>query len=329
MKTTVQIQQHQNLDTTQLGGSAHGTPANPVSQVASGVNYVQSSVSKLFTPMNDAAFDAFTRDIATRGQLEPILIRGHEIVDGWHRYRACIALNIEPRFEVVDASADVRALSISLNLQRRQLSTSQKAVVAARLTIEDSNGNFQSESAGESVRNAMTVGQAAVRFAVSERSVHLARRVLERGDVDLIDAVERDQVAVSVAAAIAKHEGGSDRSAALARALNKDEDAPIRAGQTKLLRRLSRPSVAKEQFASITSDSSDAFPDQHIVEPTLLALCERFERAADVLARAVSSFTMVAALDLAPTQERVERSISGLQRALRTPVSAHPVDSKP
>ena len=58
--------------------------------------------------MDAESFKALAQDIREQGQLEPIDLVGDEIVDGWHRYRACQLLELEPeqRAAVVMLAAD-------------------------------------------------------------------------------------------------------------------------------------------------------------------------------------------------------------------------------
>ena len=90
-------------------------------------------VSEIFPSMPPAEFDALVADITANGLREPIHVMGNSVVDGRHRYRACLQAGVEPQFVVVPDGTDLNALVISLNLRRRHLDESQRAMVAARL----------------------------------------------------------------------------------------------------------------------------------------------------------------------------------------------------
>lgn len=84
--------------------------------------------------MDEAAFAALVADIAAHGQREPILILDGQVIDGRHRLRACEQLGLEPLVRLVSAEdGDPFGLVVSLNLHRRHLNESQRAMVAARL----------------------------------------------------------------------------------------------------------------------------------------------------------------------------------------------------
>ena len=66
---------------------------------------------------------------------EPIRVDAEGlIVDGRNRYRACLAAVVEPRFLECQAESPAE-LSLSLNLHRRHLNSSQRAVMAARMAL--------------------------------------------------------------------------------------------------------------------------------------------------------------------------------------------------
>ena len=75
-------------------------------------------------------FSALVEDIRANGQREPIYLHEGRIIDGRNRYRACQQLGIEPDTRVWDGVGSLVAFVVSLNLQRRHLTSSQKAIVA-------------------------------------------------------------------------------------------------------------------------------------------------------------------------------------------------------
>jgi ParB-like chromosome segregation protein Spo0J len=82
--------------------------------------------------MSAEAFDELKADIEKRGLIEPIWIKGDEIVDGRHRYRACVELGISPATRQYEGD-DIEAFVIAANVRRRQLSRQQRSGFVRRL----------------------------------------------------------------------------------------------------------------------------------------------------------------------------------------------------
>jgi ParB-like chromosome segregation protein Spo0J len=98
----------------------------------------------LFPEPTAAEFEALKADMKVNGQIDPISVANGKIVDGRSRYRACLELRIEPRFEDVSgkSEAELVALSVSRNLHRRHLTQQQRRELIAKLlkaTPEKSN----------------------------------------------------------------------------------------------------------------------------------------------------------------------------------------------
>ncbi len=169
--------------------------------------YTLHPATEIFPIMDEASFAALVSDIELNGQVEPILVRDGQVIDGRHRLRACEQLGIEPLVREVGAGeGDPTTLVISLNLHRRHLTESQRAMVATRLATlpqgrpTDKPANlpvFQTASS-------FTQEQAAETLNVSERLVRQARQVQATGVPELVEAVDSGELAVSTAARIAQ-----------------------------------------------------------------------------------------------------------------------------
>jgi len=151
-------------------------------------------VANIFPLVEGAEFDEFVADIRQHGLHEPIIVYGDKILDGRNRYRACLAAGIEPTFTVYQGDDPV-AYVISLNLRRRHLDESQRAMVAAKLATLKLGDNQHSEG--------LPIGRSSELLNVGERSIARAREVISRGATELVRAVEHGRVSVSAAADIA------------------------------------------------------------------------------------------------------------------------------
>ena len=135
-------------------------------------------------------------DIRDHGLHEPIVVYEDKILDGRNRYRACEAAGGEPTFTVYQGEDPVSYV-VSLNLRRRHLNESQRAMVAAKLATL-SRGDNQHSPIGETSQ-----AKAAGLLNVGKRSVERAREVIDHGATELVHAVERGTVSVSAAADVA------------------------------------------------------------------------------------------------------------------------------
>src|SRR5262245_64864510 len=87
-------------------------------------------VANIFPMMSAEEFVALKTDIQQHGLREPIWTYHGQIIDGRNRYLACTELGIEPEYREWGGEGSLVAFVVSLNLQRRHLSSSQKAVLA-------------------------------------------------------------------------------------------------------------------------------------------------------------------------------------------------------
>jgi hypothetical protein len=87
-------------------------------------------IANLFPMMSEDEYRALVADIRKKGLLEPIWTYQGQIIDGRNRYRACEELGIEPRYREWNGQGSLVAFVVSLNLQRRHLTSSQKAMIA-------------------------------------------------------------------------------------------------------------------------------------------------------------------------------------------------------
>ena len=69
-------------------------------------------LSDIFPAMPDAEYRQLVKDIARNGLLEDILLYDEKILDGRHRYRACIDNGIEPRFRNYEGDDPVGAVLV-------------------------------------------------------------------------------------------------------------------------------------------------------------------------------------------------------------------------
>src|SRR5262249_38853023 len=151
-------------------------------------------LADIFPLVDGAEFDELVADIREHGLHEPIVVFEDKILDGRNRYRACEAARVEPTFTAYTGD-DPISYVISLNLRRRHLDESQRAMVAAKLATLKLGDNQHSE--GSSIEGASRL------LNVGHASVERAKTVQRAGTPELVSAVERGAISVSAAADVA------------------------------------------------------------------------------------------------------------------------------
>jgi N6-adenosine-specific RNA methylase IME4 len=157
----------------------------------------------VFPLLGDTEFDALVADIKTHGLITAITVFRDKILDGRNRYRACLEANVEPRFVEFEGD-DPIAFVVSANIKRRHLDESQRAMIAARLANMSEGRPWPSKDNSANLPSCVSQRRAGELVNVSTRSVTNASVVLDRGAPELVRAVDLGQIAVSVAAELAR-----------------------------------------------------------------------------------------------------------------------------
>lgn len=172
---------------------------------------VAHEAANILPMMGEAEFAAFMADIEDNGLREPIIVYKGKILDGRHRYKACLELSIDPdllKLDDHDIGHDPIAYVKSVNLWRRHLTDGQRAMVAvesekmyaAALKGKEKARKTGGDSCtGAIVPSGTAAEKAAFESGVSARSVASAKKVVNEGAKQVADAVRSGQVSVKVA----------------------------------------------------------------------------------------------------------------------------------
>jgi N6-adenosine-specific RNA methylase IME4 len=184
-------------------------------------------LANIFPMLDGLAISILAADIRQYGLREPVLLHQGMILDGRNRYAALCELQMlksplgpgwstlenkplpADRLDVglhglyVDWQGarlghDALALVLSLNLHRRHLDESQRAMIAARLTIAAPAKGRKSAVTRPPI-GGLTTLEAAGRLNVGQRTLERARAVLLSGSKPLIDAIDKGRLAVAEA----------------------------------------------------------------------------------------------------------------------------------
>ena len=159
-------------------------------------------ICDLFPRMPGPEFVALKKDIRENGLLEPIWLYDGKVLDGRHRHFACQEVGVEPRYRQYEGSNPL-GFVISLNLNRRHLSESQRAMVAANLANMVVGGK---EANSANLPNCQPVSQsvAAQLLQVSTRAVTSAAKVKRSAPAEVVEAVKNGNISLNMAAQVAE-----------------------------------------------------------------------------------------------------------------------------
>jgi len=159
------------------------------------MNYEYHELANLFPLMDESQYSDLVADIKENGLIESIILYEGKILDGRNRYNACNDAGVEPSFVEYEGE-DALSYVISLNLNRRHLNESQRAMIGARLANMKGRRKV-GKSADFSNKDASD------KLNVSERIIRSAKQVQKEGIEDLQKSVEAGRVSVSAASDIA------------------------------------------------------------------------------------------------------------------------------
>jgi len=233
------------METTTPSPSRHSSELT--TPVLPGAPLSPHPAAALFPMLPEAELKALAQDIKEHGQRQPIVVYKGQVLDGRNRREACRIARIEPWVVEWDgAGGDPVAYVLSVNLHRRHLNESQRAMVAARLKVMFEEGAHQRMLAGTPPANLPEGGEsrskAAKMLNFSARTVENASKVLRDGVPGLVAAVERGEAAVSAAAVVAGAQK-ADQQKIVARG----EKAITQAAKTIKERRPKRAKPASKQ----------------------------------------------------------------------------------
>jgi ParB-like chromosome segregation protein Spo0J len=163
-------------------------------------------------PMDEESLGELMEDIRKHGQRVPVELLDGEIIDGRRRATACNRLGIKPK--TVDVQVDDPVAYVcSLNLHRRHLTPSQRAMIAKRADEliaklkEQAKERQKRKPAGSVVATVppqngagKTRDQLGKMFDVGGRLIDYAGMVVEKGVPELAKAVEEGRMSVTSAA---------------------------------------------------------------------------------------------------------------------------------
>lgn len=221
-------------------------------------------LSNLLPMMSDRESMLLRADIFKNGQQEDIILLDGMILDGRNRYKACIDLGITPKTKTFEGDkAAALEFVIARNVHRRQLSASQKSIVAlnclphikdevakARIAkIRAARKEIQAILPGTTRKTADHLQSrdiAGLLVGVSGRSVQYAEELSAKAP-EMVEKVMKGEMALSKALREAKLKAKKGRPT-----------DPIRRTLTRLLHLVEEKSKAEPAMAEVLRALADA-----------------------------------------------------------------------
>ena len=182
-------------------------------------------ICRILPEMTPAEYAALAADVAAKGLVRAITTHEGMILDGRHRYRACLDSGVAPRFEVYEGSDPVGFVASSCT--HRNLKTSQRALVAAgfleyeraqakaRLSASGGDRRSGKENLPDPIKSAgQARDKAGARMGVSGRTVDVAADVLENAVPEIVEMVKAGNMALNEAVHVVSLNDGMQRKIA-------------------------------------------------------------------------------------------------------------------
>jgi hypothetical protein len=170
------------------------------------MKYKQHPLSAAFPGLNEDDFRALTDDIDANGVREKIVVYEGMILDGWHRYSACMELNVKKPPMIEYEGDDPVGFVLSKNLHRRHLDASQRAFAIAQLSEWQEKAGRPSHNL-ERIKSDKFIGLSAPKAAelagVGEMTMRHARAAT-KAIPEIQEAIVKGEMAVSEAAKLAR-----------------------------------------------------------------------------------------------------------------------------
>ena len=212
--------------------------------------YEHHPIAEIFPMLPGPEIKLLADSIKTVGLKDPIWLAEGKILDGRNRKLACEMANVKPRYENVPEGADLLEFMLACNAEKRNLSASQRAMVAAKLEGKKHGGDRKSGKQ----EPLPSLDEIAKRFRVSKTSVKEARTIRADCDKKIVEAIEAGKVKVSDAAKeIVRASPPAEQRKALKLLLAEDNNISTLAGALAKLRNDRRieemHSAASDKFA--------------------------------------------------------------------------------
>lgn len=219
-------------------------------------------LSNLFPMFDQGQMLELINDIKNNGLMTPIWTYNGEIIDGRNRYEACIKAGVPPEYQEFDRpEEELLPFILSLNLQRRHLSQSQKAMIATKLkpyyTKQARERMIAGNNAdpGDNSPQGRASDQAGKMLGVSGKTVQRAEKIIAEHP-EYIAPIQSGEKTINAARAEIKAKQAPPGPEAVKATLDK-ADTQIKDALARQ-REAEPPSIRAGRLLSVCNDLTDA-----------------------------------------------------------------------
>lgn len=153
-------------------------------------------IANIFPMMPAHELSVLADDIKQTGLQSEILLYENAILDGRNRYEACLLAGTEPEFKQYEGTEPLQYI-ISLNLIRRHLNETQRAVIASKLANITHGGDRRSDQTAN-LPFEISQPEAAEMLNVSERTIRTVKEI-DRKAPEYINKMESGEITANEA----------------------------------------------------------------------------------------------------------------------------------
>ena len=165
--------------------------------------YKRHELSQIFPDMDESDIALLADDIKANGQHDLIYLLEGKVLDGWHRYQACLQSGVNPRVANYRGKNPAEFVK-SKNWHRRHLTTTQRTFALVQLEEWAERGRPKKPEPGSGLPMKKTESEMADEAGTTDRTVRQAKVVVEHGSAELKEKVTAGEVSLKKAATVAK-----------------------------------------------------------------------------------------------------------------------------
>jgi hypothetical protein len=165
------------------------------------MNYERHPLSAAWPNMQQEELEALVESIQMHGLRDPIVLLEDLVLDGWHRYTACLTAGMQPVFTVFDGDDPIAYISDKHN--RRSLTLTQRMTALMLMNEVAARGRPSKEKKG-APGAPLTSGDIARQAGGSVRTAKQVKAALTTGRKEVVEGMKDGTLSAKRASEIAK-----------------------------------------------------------------------------------------------------------------------------